>query len=89
MALRRIDAAAVWVRCEPGPLPREHITSNFESCTPDNPKRKELLETNLNRKFLFNRPASPGDFFRLTPAALNYHQKLDVPGAKHMSTDTK
>ena len=88
MALRRIAAAGACVRFEPGPLPPEHITSNFESRTPDNPKLKEFLETNRNRKF-FDRPASPGDFFRLTPAALNYHPELDVPGAKHIITDTK
>jgi hypothetical protein len=62
MALRRIAAAAVWVRFEPGPLPRGHITSNFESCTPDNPKRKELLETNLNRKFFLIGPHLLGIF---------------------------
>jgi hypothetical protein len=83
MALRSIAAAAACVRFEP-----ERITANFESRAPENPKLKEFLETNLNRKF-FNRPASPGNFFRLTPAALNYHPELDVPGAKHISTDTK
>lgn len=61
MALRRIAAAAAYVRFEPGPLSPEHITANFESRTPDNPKLKEFLATNLKRKF-FNRPASPWDF---------------------------
>jgi cobalt-zinc-cadmium efflux system outer membrane protein len=88
VALMLIAAVAACVRFEPGPLSPEQITSNFESRTADNPKLKEFLGTNLNRKF-FNWPASPWDFSRLTPAALNYHQELDVARAKQISTDTK
>jgi hypothetical protein len=85
MALRLI-AAAAGVRFEPGPVSPEHITSNCGSRTPDNPKLKEFLATNLKRKF-FNWPVSPVDFSRLTLAAGNYHPELDVARAKHITTD--
>ena len=88
MALMLIAAVAACVRFEPRPLSPEQITFNFESRTLDNPKLKEFLETNLNRKFL-NWPASCYDFSLLTPAALHYHLKLDVAGVKHISTNIK
>ena len=93
MALRRIAAAAACVRFEPGPLSPEHITSNFESRTPDNPKPKEFLETNRNRKF-FNRPASPGEhllgIFQADSGRSDIIiRRLDGPGAKHTIPDTK
>jgi hypothetical protein len=53
VALRLIAAVAAGVRFGPRPLPPEQITSNGESRTPDNPKRKEFFETNLNRKFFY------------------------------------
>ena len=56
-----IAAVTAGVRFEPRPLSPEQFTSNFESRTLDNPKLKEFLETNLNRKFV-NWPASSGDF---------------------------
>jgi len=83
-----IVAVAAWVRFEPRPLSPEQIVSNFESRTPDNPKPKEFLETNLNRKF-FNWPPSSWDFSIPTLAALYYNPELDVAGAKHISTNTK
>ena len=84
----RIAAVAACVRFEPRPLSPGQITSNFESRTLDNPKLKEFLETNLNGKF-FNWPASSGDFFMLTIAALYYHAELDLARAKHISINTK
>ena len=69
LALRLIAAVAACVRFESRPLSPEQITSNFESRTIDNPKPKEFLETNLNRKF-FNWPASSWDFSMQTLAAL-------------------
>ena len=83
-----IAAVAACVRFEPRPQSPEQITSNFESRTIDNPKLKESLATNLNRKF-FNWPASSGDFSMLTLAALYYHAELDVARAKHISIKTK
>jgi hypothetical protein len=83
-----IAAVAVGVRFEPGSLSPGHITSNFECRTPDNPKLKGFLGTHLNRK-LFNWPASPQDFSRLTLAGLNYPPELDVAWAEHIRTDTK
>jgi hypothetical protein len=88
VSLRLIAAAAGCGRFEPGPLSLEQITTNFESRSADNPKLKGFLETNLDRK-IFHWPASPRDFSRLTPAALDYHPELDVARAKHMRTDTK
>ena len=76
------------MRFEARPLTPELITSNFESRTIENPKLKEFLRTNLNRKF-FNWPASSWDFSMLTLAALYYHAKLDVARAKHISINTK
>ena len=83
-----IAAVAACVRFEPRPLSPEQIISNFESSTIDNPKLKEIFETNMNRKF-FNWPASSWDFSRLTLAALYHHPKLDVARAKHISVNTK
>ena len=88
LALRLIAAVAAWVRFEPRPRSPEQITCNFESRTIDNPKLKESLETNLNRKF-FNWPASSGDFSMLTLAALYDHAELDVARAKHISINIK
>jgi cobalt-zinc-cadmium efflux system outer membrane protein len=79
---------AAGARIESRPLSPEHIISNFESRTIDNPKLKEFLETNLNRKF-FNWPVSSWDFSLLTPAARYYHPELDVAGVKHISSNTK
>jgi len=61
LTLMLIVAVAGCVRFEPQPLPPEQIAFNFESPTLDNPKLKEFLETNLNRRF-FNQPASSWDF---------------------------
>jgi hypothetical protein len=66
----------------------EQITANFANRTPDNPKLKEFLETNLNLNFV-NWPASCWDFSMLTPATLYYHPELDVAGPKHISSNTK
>jgi hypothetical protein len=71
-----------------GPCRRSKAASTLKSGTTDNPKLKEFLETNLNRKFV-KWPVSSGDFFMLTLAALNYHPQFDVAMANHMSTDTK
>jgi hypothetical protein len=60
LALLRI-AAAAWVRFEPRPLSPGQITSSFGSRAIDNPKLKEFLEANLNRKFLIG-PHLPGIF---------------------------
>jgi cobalt-zinc-cadmium efflux system outer membrane protein len=79
---------AAGARIESRPLSPEHIISNFESRTIDNPKLKEFLETNLNRKF-FNWSAPSWDFSMLTLVALYYHPELDVARAKHISTNTK
>jgi hypothetical protein len=49
------------VSFEPRPLSPEQITSNFESRTRDNPKLKEVLETDLNVSFLIG-PHLPGIF---------------------------
>ena len=83
-----VAAVAACVRFEPRPLSPEPIISNCESRKPDNPKLREFLETNLNRKF-FNWPASSWDFSMLTLAALYYHPELDVAMFKHISTNTK
>jgi outer membrane protein, heavy metal efflux system len=88
LALMLIAAVAFCVRFEPRPLSPEQITSNFESRKLYNPKLKEFLETNLNRKF-FNWPASSRDFSMLTLVALYYHPELDVARAKHISPNTK
>jgi len=84
----RIAAVAACVRFEPRPLSPGQITSNFGSRTIDNPKLKEFLETNLNRKF-FNWPASSWNFSMLTLAALYSHPELDVAWARHISINTK
>jgi outer membrane protein, heavy metal efflux system len=73
---------------EPGPLSLEQIITTFESRTPDNPKLKGFLETNLDRKF-FHWPASSRNFSRLTPAALDYHPELDAARAEYMRADAK
>ena len=88
LALMLFVVVAAGARIEPRPLSPEHIISNFESRTIDNPKLKEFLETNLNRKF-FNWPASSGDFSMLTLAALYSHPELDVAWARHISINTK
>ena len=88
LALMLIDAVAAGVRFEPRPLSTEQITSNFESRTMDDPKLKEFLETNLNRKFI-NWPASSWDFSMLTIAARYYNAELDMARAKHISINTK
>jgi hypothetical protein len=88
LALMLSAAVAACVRFEPPPLSPEPITFNFGSRTIDKAKLKEVLETNLNRKF-FNWSASSWDFFMLTLAALYYHPKLDVARAEHVSIDTK
>jgi hypothetical protein len=64
------------------------ITSNFESRMVDDPKLKEFLETNLNRKS-FNWPTSSDDFSMLTLAVLYYHPKMDVARTKHIGIKTK
>ena len=86
--LMLIAALAACVRVEPRPLSPDQITSNCESRVINNPKRKEILETNLNPKFV-NWPASSGDFSRLTLAALYHHPDLDVARAKYISINTK
>ena len=58
-----IAAVAACVSFKLRPLSPEQITSNCESRKIDNPKLKEFLETDLNRKF-FNWPASSGKFPR-------------------------
>ena len=73
---------------EPRPLSPEQIISNCENRKLDDPKLKEFLETNLNRKF-FNWAASSWDFSMLTLAAPYYHPELDVARVKHISTNTK
>jgi hypothetical protein len=88
LALMLLAAVAACVRFEPRPRSPEQITSNFGSPTLDNPKLKEFLETNLNRKFI-DWPASSCDFYIPTLAALYYHPKLDVAKAKHISINTK
>jgi outer membrane protein, heavy metal efflux system len=88
LAVRLIAAVAAGARIAPRPLSPEYITSKFESRTIDNPKLKEFLETNLNRKF-FNWPAPSWDFSMLTLVALYYHPELDVARAKHISTNAK
>ena len=80
-----IGPVAACIRFEPRPLLPEQITSKCESRKIGNPKRKEFLETNLNRKFI-NWPVSSGDFSMLTLAALYYDPELDVARVKHMST---
>jgi hypothetical protein len=76
MSVALMLIAAACVSLEPESLSPEHSTSNPESRMPGNPKLKEFLVINLNRKF-FNWPASPWHFPRLTLAA------------KHISTDAK
>jgi hypothetical protein len=61
LALMLIAAVAACVRFEPRPLSPEQITSNFESRTIDNPKRKEFLETNRTVHFFIG-PHLPGIF---------------------------
>jgi hypothetical protein len=88
LAFMFIAAVAAYSRFEPRLLSPEHITSNFESRTKDNPKLKEFLETNLNHKF-FNWPASSWDFSMLTLTVLYYHPELVVARAKHIGTSIK
>jgi hypothetical protein len=88
LALMLIAAVAACVRFEPRPLSPEQITSNFESRKLNNPKLKEFLETNLNRKF-FNWPASSWDFSMLTLAPLLYHPELVEARAKHININRK
>jgi outer membrane protein, heavy metal efflux system len=84
LAVRLIAAMAAGARMAPRFLSPEHIISNFESRTRDNPKLKEFLETNLNRKF-FHWPAPSWEFSMLPLAARYYHPELDVARAKHIT----
>jgi len=74
-------AMAACARFEPRSLSPAQTASDFEKRSLDNPKLKEFLETNLNRKFSAW-PATSWDFSMLTLAALYYHPELDVARAQ-------